>query len=169
MCPVHRIPRTEEAISWKLSTKHLIAQVIVAIPNFSLKMRLTNGQNFQEWMQAPINVTSVLSGSQQKDTKYQFQTITKYRTSCFIYHWIQSTNECTQHMVDVAFTVLNICISSLDHVSRVSCMTLFMAFPMFTCSWRLLRPFWCTQFSTHGRVITLKAMILSPVHYRGIT
>jgi hypothetical protein len=86
----------------------------------------------------------------------QFQTITKYRTSYFIFQWIQNTNGCSQNMVDVTFTVLNTCISSLDDVS---CMTLFMAFPVFTCSWRLLRPFWCTQFLAHSRAITLKAII----------
>jgi hypothetical protein len=50
---------------------------------------LTKGQNFQEWMQAAINVTRQSYLVHSKRINSQFQTITKYRTSYFIFNWIE--------------------------------------------------------------------------------
>jgi hypothetical protein len=54
---------------------------------------LTKEQNFQEWMQAAINVTSGLSGSQQKDTQStsnhnQIQNIMLYISLNTEHKWV---------------------------------------------------------------------------------
>jgi hypothetical protein len=145
VCPAHHIPGTDLAIFWKLSTDHLITHAIVAIPNFSLKIWcLQRTRIFRSECKLPL-MWHQADLVHSKRIHSQLQTITKYRTSCFIFHWIQNTNEGSQNLVDVTFTVLNTYVCSLDHVLRVSCMMLFMAFQMFTCSWRLLRLLWFTQ------------------------
>jgi hypothetical protein len=88
-CPSHSWYR----LGYLLNTQHWSPDYSCTCCCFYTKFQsknrgLTKGQNFREWMQAAINVTCQSYLVHSKRIHNQFQIITKYRTSCFIFHWI---------------------------------------------------------------------------------